>query len=74
MPVSAPLEPGAPDAETRAFVLRIRMNRGASGVSTVVTVDDVQHQRKSHFATLDLAFAEIRRALNQPGGASGQPH
>lgn len=63
-----------PDAEPRAFVLRIRLGYGTLGRGVMVTVDDVFHQRKSHFANLEAAFAEIRKALNLPGTAPGQPH
>ena len=74
LPASVPPENVLPDAEPRAFVLRVRLGHEATGVDLVVTVDDVLHQRSRHFANLQAAFAEIREALNQPGNAPGQPH
>ncbi len=63
-----------PDPEPRAFVLRFRWGYGALREDVVVTVDDVLHQRMSHFTNLEAAFAEIRRALDQPGTTPGQSH
>lgn len=60
------------EAELRAFILRVRMAGGAEGV--VVTVDDVEAKRKTHFLNLEDAFTEIREALNLPGERPGQPH
>jgi hypothetical protein len=74
LPASDTQQAALPEDEPRAFVLRIRLTRGAGGSNVVVTIDDVSNQRKSHFANLESVFAEIRRALNQSGPAPGQPH
>ncbi|MGJ8616720.1 MAG: hypothetical protein ACSHWS_07735 [Sulfitobacter sp.] len=74
MPPSHPLASVLSDAEPRSFVVRVRFGAKGGKSRLLITVDDVAQGRKTHFQTLEAAFADIREALNPPDLAAGQSH